>query len=93
MKVAACWPHDHSWRLFQNTDFFVLARTANGTALCATRCSVSESNEFCHHNPLCCFSTSAYCCSLFCYQLSPETFGYTLIFRSEFFSHHSVYPL
>jgi hypothetical protein len=37
---------------------------------------VSQSSEFCHHNPLCCFSTSVYCC-LFRYQLSPETFGYT----------------
>jgi len=23
---------------------------------------VSQSSEFCRHNPLCCFSTSAYCC-------------------------------
>jgi hypothetical protein len=38
---------------------------------------VSQSSEFCHHNPLCCFWTSVYCC-LFRYRLSPETFGYTL---------------
>jgi len=23
---------------------------------------VSQSSEFCRHNPLCCFSTSVYCC-------------------------------
>jgi len=29
---------------------------------------VSQSNKFCHHNPLCCVSTSAYfCCCLFRY--------------------------
>jgi len=39
---------------------------------------VSQSSEFCRHNPLCCFSTSVYCC-LFRYRLSPETFGYTLV--------------
>jgi len=41
---------------------------------------VSHSSEFCCHNPLCCFSTSVYCCKrIFRYLLSPETFGYTLI--------------
>jgi len=40
---------------------------------------MSQPNEFCRHNPLCCFSTSVYCCCcLFHYRLSPETFGYTL---------------
>jgi len=38
---------------------------------------VSQSSEFCRHNPLCCFSTSV--CCLFRYRLSPETFGYTLV--------------
>jgi hypothetical protein len=38
---------------------------------------VSQSSEFCHHNPLCCFWMSV--CCLFRYQLSPETFGYTLV--------------
>jgi hypothetical protein len=39
----------------------------------------SQSSEFCHHNPLCCFSTSVYCCKrIFRYRLSQETFGYTL---------------
>jgi len=40
----------------------------------------SQSNEFCLHNPLCCFSTSVYCCCLLRYRLSPETFGYTLVY-------------
>jgi len=40
---------------------------------------VSQSSEFCCHNPLCCFSTSVYRC-LFRYRLSPETFGYTLLY-------------
>jgi hypothetical protein len=43
--------------------------------LSATRCI-----EFCRHNPLCCFSTSVYCCKrIFRYRLSPETFGNSLI--------------
>jgi hypothetical protein len=57
------------------------ARPANGTAPCHEvqlhRYSVSQSSEFYRHNPLCCFSTTVYCC-LFRYRLSPETFGYTL---------------
>jgi hypothetical protein len=41
---------------------------------------VSQSSEFCRHNPLCCFSTSVYCCKrIFRYRISPETFGYTLV--------------
>jgi len=42
---------------------------------------MSQSSEFCRHNPLCCFSTSVYCfcCCLFRYRLSSETFGYTLV--------------
>jgi len=50
------------------------ARTANGTALChqvQLYYYVSQSREFCHHNPLCCFSRSIYCCCcLLCYWLS-----------------------
>jgi len=42
---------------------------------------VSRSSEFCRHNPLCCFSTSVYCC-LFRYRLRPETFGYTLVYEA-----------
>jgi hypothetical protein len=41
---------------------------------------VSQSGEFCRHNPLCCFSTNVYCYKgIFRYRLSPETFGYTLL--------------
>jgi hypothetical protein len=63
------------------------ARTANGTAVCHLvllyRYFVSQSSEFCRHNPLCCFSTSVYCCCSFRYRLSPETFGYSLVFRHQ----------
>jgi len=59
-------------------------RTANCKALChqvQLHCYfVSQSSEFCHCNPLCCFSTSntkGKC--IFHYQLSLETFGYTLL--------------
>jgi len=41
---------------------------------------VSQSSEFCRHNPLCCFSTSAYFCCLFRYRLDPETLEYTLVY-------------
>jgi hypothetical protein len=42
---------------------------------------VSQSVEFWRHNPLCCFSTSVYCCKrILRYRLSPETFGYTLVY-------------
>jgi hypothetical protein len=45
------------------------------------RYSVNQSSEFCRHNLLCCFLTSVYCCTpTFRYQLSLETFGYTLIY-------------
>jgi hypothetical protein len=44
---------------------------------------VNQSSEFCRHNPLCCFSTSVYCCKrIFRNRLSTETFGYTLAFHS-----------
>jgi hypothetical protein len=55
------------------------ARTANGTALCHYRYFVSKPSEFCRYNALCCFSMNVYCCCLFRYWLSPETFGYTLL--------------
>jgi hypothetical protein len=44
---------------------------------------VSQSSGFRCHNPLCCLSTSVYCCRccLFRYRLRPETFGYTLVLR------------
>jgi hypothetical protein len=42
---------------------------------------VSQSSEFCHHNHFCCFSMTVYCRkSIFRYRLSPETYGYTLVF-------------
>jgi hypothetical protein len=60
------------------------ARTAHGRVLCHKMqlylYFVSQSSEFCCHDPLCCFSTSAYYCCLFRYRLSPETFGYTLVY-------------
>jgi hypothetical protein len=41
---------------------------------------VSQSSEFCRHNPLCCFSTgNTKGKHIFRYRLSPETFGYTLV--------------
>jgi len=41
---------------------------------------VNQSSEFCSHNPICCFSAGVYCCKhIFCYRLSPETFGYTFV--------------
>jgi hypothetical protein len=44
----------------------------NGTILChwmpLYRYFVSQSSEFCRHNPLCCFSTCVYYCCLFCYD-------------------------
>jgi hypothetical protein len=33
---------------------------------------VSQSSEFCRHNPSCFFSTSVYCCCSFRYRLSPK---------------------
>jgi hypothetical protein len=48
------------------------ARTANGTAHCHQlqlyRYFVSQSSEFCRHNPLCCFLRSIYCCCSFRYD-------------------------
>jgi len=48
---------------------------------------VSQSSEFCRHNPLCCFSTNVYYCCLFRYRLSPDTFGYTLVKEMSFYPH------
>jgi hypothetical protein len=50
-----------------------------------------QSSEFCRHNPLCCFSMSVYSCKrIFCYQLSPETFGYTLVFQIFYKEERSI---
>jgi hypothetical protein len=53
--------------------------------LSATRCSCIailwvSLVTFAAITPLCCFSTNASCCCLFRYRLSPETFGYTLVY-------------
>jgi hypothetical protein len=70
------------------------ARTANGTAFCHEvqfyRYFVSQSNEFCRHNPLCCFSTSVCSCCLFRYRLSSETFGYNLVLWEVNSSDHFI---
>jgi hypothetical protein len=65
------------------------ARTANGTALCHSvqlyRYFVSQSSEFCRHNPLCWFSTSNIKAKrVFRYRLNLETFGYTLLCDLEY---------
>jgi hypothetical protein len=65
-------------------DWLPGARTSSGRAYCHCvqlyRYFVSQSSEFCRHNPLCCFSTSVYCCKrIFSYLISPETFGCTLV--------------
>jgi hypothetical protein len=79
-------PWSQTWRCIQKfPDWLPGARTANGTALCHQvqlyRHCVSQSSEFCRHNPLCCFSTSVYCCKrIFRYRLSPETFGYIVVY-------------
>jgi len=42
---------------------------------------VTQSSQFCLHNPLYCFSTSNTKGKLiFRYRLNPETFGYTLVY-------------
>jgi hypothetical protein len=73
------------WECIQKfPDWPPRTRAANGTALChyvqLYHCFVSQSSEFCRHNPLCCFSANVYCCCLFRYRLNPENFGYTLVF-------------
>jgi len=62
-----------------------LARTANGVTVCHWvqfyRYFVSQSSEFCHRNPFCCFSTSNVNGEhMFRNRLSPGTCGYTLIY-------------
>jgi hypothetical protein len=56
---------------------------------------LSQSSEFCCHNPLCCFSTSVYCCyrCLFRYRLSPETFEYTLVILTYLLTYLLTYSL
>jgi hypothetical protein len=46
-------------------------------------CSVKAQGQL-YLYPLCCFSTSVYCSKrILRYRLSPETFGYTLVYPSE----------
>jgi hypothetical protein len=77
--------HCYIWECNQKVpDWSPGARTANGTVLCHQaqlyRYFMSQSSEFCRHNPLCCFSMNVYCCKrIFRYRLSAETFGYTLV--------------
>jgi hypothetical protein len=55
---------------------------------------VSQSSEFSRHNPLCYFSTSVYCCNrIFRYRLSPETFGYTLLYMKLSHDSHNFITL
>jgi hypothetical protein len=61
---------------------------------------MSQSSEFCRHNPLRCFSSSVCCCKhIFRYRLSPETFWYTLVFTDYWqgspskYSPSSAFPL
>jgi hypothetical protein len=66
-------------------------RTVNGITLChyvqLYRYFVSQSSEFFRHNPLCCFWTSIYCCKhMFLYRLSPETFGYNIVFSAALYT-------
>jgi hypothetical protein len=82
--ARSCYLFILRWCIQKFPDWSPGARTANGTALChyvqSYRYFMSQYSEFCHHNSLCCFSTSVYCCKrLFCYRLSPETFGYSLV--------------
>jgi hypothetical protein len=85
MLVMQLWWRDKTWGCIQKfPDWPPGTRTANGTALChqvQLYCYfVSQSIEFCRHNPLCCFSTSVYFCKrILLYGLSPETFGCTIV--------------
>jgi hypothetical protein len=61
------------------------ARTANGTALCSCIAILWVSLvSFVAKNPLYCFSTNVYCGKgIFRYRLSPETYGYTVVFAKN----------
>jgi hypothetical protein len=77
------------WVIQKFSDWLPGAKTTNGRSLCnyvQLYCYfVSQSSEFYRHNPLCCFSTCIYCCKrIFRYRLSPESFGYTFVYPSEF---------
>jgi hypothetical protein len=62
-------PQKHMWKLIQEFPSSVVRlRTASSTAFCHYvlwyRYLVRQSNEFCSHNPLCCFSGGVHCCAL-----------------------------
>jgi hypothetical protein len=84
------WQMKPGWignrRVFQKfPDWPPGARTVNGTALCHQvqlyRYFMSQYSEFCRHDTFMLFLNECYCyCCLFRYRLSPETFGYTLVY-------------
>jgi hypothetical protein len=47
--------------------------------------------EFCRHNTLFCFSTNVYCCCLFRYGLSPETYEYILVYEWNLNINRTIY--
>jgi len=70
-------------------DWLPGATTANGKTLChymqLCRYFVSQSSAFFRHNPFCCFSTSVYFRKrIFRYRLTPETFGYILVWKKRY---------
>jgi len=73
------------------------ARTANGKALRhwaqLYRYFVSRSSEFCHHNSLCCFSTSLYCCKrIFRYDSVRKIWTHPRMFMiHELFKYSDLY--
>jgi hypothetical protein len=72
------------------------ARTGNRTAVCHLvqlyRYFVRRYSEFCRHNPLYCFLATVYCCKhIFRYRLSPDTFGYTLLYEWEWTKQQQFY--
>jgi hypothetical protein len=84
LKHSSLWKHVRGY-IRKFPDCPPGARTANGTTLChyvqLYRYYVGQCSEFCRHNPLCCFTTSVYYCKyVFRYRLSPETFGYILVY-------------
>jgi hypothetical protein len=69
----------HIWWCIQKyPDWPPGARIANGTALChyvqLYHYFVSQSGEFCRHNPLCCFSTSVLLLLFISLSIQPGNF-------------------
>jgi hypothetical protein len=83
------------WCIQKFPDWPPGARTTNGVSFChyvqLYRYFVSQYNEFCRHNPLCCFSTgNTKGERIFRYGLSPKTFGYTLLNMLEATHFHCI---